>query len=292
MFKSIATWALLASAAVYAAPAEEISSRAVLKGLADFERVSTTSQGTSQIGYYGGLQYNGLGAVTAGTSRRTIPGLYPRSGTNVAAFGNAASGLGNPVITSQFSGSKTANFTIGSLFFGCVDASNQPVGCKLALAGYNSRGVLIAYQAFYFTPSGGATNNLSPAYLDAFVGVSTVRLAAAYYFFANSINSINFINDIANSINDLANSINDLTNSINDLANSINDLANSINSVNSINDLANSINSVNSINDLANYLNCINSFANYVDKLASSPTSSPTLNSLTSDVAPTLSSIA
>jgi hypothetical protein len=61
MFKSIVTWALLATSAVYAAPVQDISARDLFKGLADFERLSTTSLGTSPIGYYGGLQFNGLG---------------------------------------------------------------------------------------------------------------------------------------------------------------------------------------------------------------------------------------
>lgn len=59
MFKSIATWALLA-ASVYAAPAQvDIERRVVAKGLADFERLSTSSIGA--LGYYGGLKYTGIG---------------------------------------------------------------------------------------------------------------------------------------------------------------------------------------------------------------------------------------
>ncbi|KAF7522416.1 hypothetical protein G7054_g12150 [Neopestalotiopsis clavispora] len=198
MFKSIVTWALLASSAVYAAPVQEISARDLFKGLADFERLSTTSLGTSPIGYYGGLQFNGLAAVTAGT-RRLLSGLAPRSGTNVAAFGNVTKGLSSPVITSEFAGSKTGNFTLSSLFFGCVDSSNKPVGCKLAVSGYDKRGVLVVYQPFYFTPSGGALNNLSPAYFNNFVGLSYVKFAATFvggvlgsYFFDNVYLSANY----------------------------------------------------------------------------------------------------
>lgn len=63
MFKSVATWVLLASSAVYAAPAQvDIERRVVAKGLADFERLSTSSIGA--LGYYGGLKYTGIGMKT------------------------------------------------------------------------------------------------------------------------------------------------------------------------------------------------------------------------------------
>ncbi|KAF3013269.1 hypothetical protein E8E14_009237 [Neopestalotiopsis sp. 37M] len=210
MFKSIVTWALLATSAVYAAPVQEISARDLFKGLADFERLSTTSLGTSPIGYYGGLQFNGLAAVTAGT-RRLLSGLAPRSGTNVAAFGNVTKGLSSPVITSEFAGSKTGNFTLSSLFFGCVDSSNKPVGCKLAVSGYDKRGVLVVYQPFYFTPSGGALNNLSPAYFNNFVGLSYVKFAAT--FVGGVLGSV-AIDDISYYINTLPAASTSLTTSI------------------------------------------------------------------------------
>lgn len=76
MLKSIATWVFLAVAAVQAVPtpvdsvdsidfseldAREIEPRAVQSGLANFERLDTSGLGVNDIGYYGGLQWNGIG---------------------------------------------------------------------------------------------------------------------------------------------------------------------------------------------------------------------------------------
>lgn len=70
MFKSITTWVLLAFVAVQAVPTPVVESidlnvraiapRAVQSGLANFDRLNSSASGINDIGYYGGLRWNGI----------------------------------------------------------------------------------------------------------------------------------------------------------------------------------------------------------------------------------------
>ncbi|KAH6646553.1 hypothetical protein BKA67DRAFT_649851 [Truncatella angustata] len=206
MFKNIVTYTILAAALANGAPlvdpleldardilalserdvdiaAREIAPRVVtnLTGFADFERFNVSGTTITELGYYGGLFFKGLAAVT----NAFLPALQPRSPVNIAAYGAATTTLNsNPFITSRFSGSKTQSFGVSSFFFGCADADGTgAVSCRVAVAGYDTFNRLLAYQTLTFNPTGTSSPfALAPAVLKgAFgAGISTLRLATQY----------------------------------------------------------------------------------------------------------------
>ena len=76
-----------------------------------------------------------------------------------------------PTITTQYSGSKTASFSIDSFYFGCnagtvLTLVAAPTHCRLAIAGYDKKNTVIAYQSFLFSPSISVTANMIKAQLN------------------------------------------------------------------------------------------------------------------------------
>ncbi|KAH6645335.1 hypothetical protein BKA67DRAFT_696426 [Truncatella angustata] len=210
MLKNIATFVILAAAFVKGFPVvdntavelgardvevntrdafvseeRDIEARALvnLTGFADFEAIDTSGLGINEIGYYGGLFWRGIAAVSAGNGG-LLAAIRPRSPTNVGAFGALTRLLnGRAFITSRFFGSRTQSFGISSFFFGCNGAAlTLPVSCRIAVAGYDSLDRLVAYQTFTFNPTDTVISNMQPAILRSSFssGLTTIRLATDY----------------------------------------------------------------------------------------------------------------
>ncbi|KAM0815825.1 hypothetical protein AB5N19_01625 [Seiridium cardinale] len=212
MRNSIAALTLLVAALVQGAPtavdsldlgldAREIDARVVRNGVADFERLDTSSRTITEIGYYGGLMWQNIGAVN-GTSTAPYSAIRPHSADNVAVYGSLNTTFSGrvPVITAQFNNTKTTAFSIRSFYFGCAGASSGiPMGCKMSIAGYDSDGTNIAYQPAYFTPSAGLTNSPQLVTLDSsFSGLAYVRLATI--FIGDNVQGVTVLDDFVYTI--------------------------------------------------------------------------------------------
>ncbi|KAK6070707.1 hypothetical protein SCUP515_08316 [Seiridium cupressi] len=210
MLKSISTWVLVASAALAIAepisldardlaepmPLEaremetrEVEARTVRNGLATFDtdNISAGIAAVKELGYYGGVYYQGIDAVALGVNGKVVAGVKPASEPNVAAFGITTQVLrSKAAIRSNFTGSVTKSFSLKSLYFGCAvgtveSVASVAISCKFALAGYDAQSNLLAYQAFNFSPDKGLTSNMIKATFNSdFQDLVYVRLAATY----------------------------------------------------------------------------------------------------------------
>ncbi|KAI0148898.1 hypothetical protein BJ166DRAFT_601478 [Pestalotiopsis sp. NC0098] len=227
MFKSIATWALVASSAavVIAGPVPEVDARDLaepmpllarsfgseaielearepediemeardiearagktISAIATFDNLLAGGDTRREIGNYGALQWQAINVAKIGTNN--LLGVNAFSKPNVAVYG-AVTGVtkNTPTITSQYSGSKTASFSIDSFYFGCnagtlLTLIAVPTNCKLAIAGYDKSNKLIAYQSFLFTKTISLTANMVKAQLPAtFKGLNRVVVLSSY----------------------------------------------------------------------------------------------------------------
>ncbi|ETS73487.1 hypothetical protein PFICI_14433 [Pestalotiopsis fici W106-1] len=126
---------------------------------------------TRAIGNYGALQWSGINVVKVGTNN--LFGVNAYSKPNVAVYGAITNVLSNvPTIKTQYSGSKTASFSIDSFYFGCnagtaLTLVAAPTDCRLAIAGYDKSSKVIAYQSFIYRPAVAVTANMIKAQLNA-----------------------------------------------------------------------------------------------------------------------------
>jgi len=121
-----------------------------------------------------------------------LAGIKAFSPTTVGAYGLLTNLLNNnPVITADFSGSKTLSFSMSSFYFGCTGVTTAvPSKCRVAVSGYNKANKRIAYQYFDFVPTTSSiastlgltlASNMQYAKLpNTFTGLTYVRFATSY----------------------------------------------------------------------------------------------------------------
>ncbi|KAF7527681.1 hypothetical protein G7054_g10411 [Neopestalotiopsis clavispora] len=141
-----------------------------IKALATFDTLLAGADTLRAIGNYGALQWQGINVAKIGSSISL--GVNAFSKPNVAVYGALTQVTKNiPTITTQYSGSKTASFSIDSFYFGCnagtvLTLVAAPTHCRLAIAGYDKKNTVIAYQSFLFSPSISVTANMIKAQLN------------------------------------------------------------------------------------------------------------------------------
>ncbi|KAH6657985.1 hypothetical protein BKA67DRAFT_556879 [Truncatella angustata] len=166
----------------------DIETRAsrTLSGLANFDAKVANSVPTKELGIYGGLFWQGFGLVRKDS---TLTGVRPFSAPNVAVYGPITRLTNNAraVVTTQYSGSIAANFTLSQFYYGCstttvLSTLALPTRCNVAAAGYNRAGKLLAYQLFpEYTPGVGLSANLVLGiFTNKFVGLDHVIFASTY----------------------------------------------------------------------------------------------------------------
>ncbi|ETS73152.1 hypothetical protein PFICI_15097 [Pestalotiopsis fici W106-1] len=162
----------------------EVEARALknIQALATFDTLIANTNPTSSIGSYGALTWQGIAVAKVG--RAPVIGIIPISANNVAVYGTISQTISNiATVSAVYPGSKVASFSLQSFYYACTASFGKlPTECRVGVAGYDKKNILIAYKAFNFPSSTGfATARMSTATLSsAFKGLAYVKFSTTY----------------------------------------------------------------------------------------------------------------